>query len=138
MAGTAMARGGYGGCMQGQGQMFNQLTPEKQQQVKAIFDKHENELQTVRTQLWAKRTELNALVASGKADQKTISGLVKEMTDLKTKQYNLRNQVNAEIEKTTGISMPMRGFGGHRFDNDGPGRGRHHNSGPRGGGCPYF
>ena len=127
MAGTAMARGGYhrgnNDCFRnGPRQIFEQLTPEKQQEVKAIFKKHQDEFQSIKTQMWAKRTELNALVDSGKADQKTISSLVKEMVDLRTKGYNLRKQVNEELETATGIEMPMRGFGpgGRDFNDDGP------------------
>ncbi|WP_320173102.1 Spy/CpxP family protein refolding chaperone [Maridesulfovibrio sp.] len=130
MAGTAMARGGYHGGEQngynnGPRQIFEQLTPEKQQEVKTIFQKHQDEFQSIKSQMWAKRTELNALVDSGKADQKTISKLVKEMVDLRTKAYNLRKQVNSEIETATGIEMPVRGLGGGRcFDDDGPRNGR--------------
>ena len=136
IAGTAMARGGYhrgdhDGYRNGPRQIFEQLTPEKQQEVKAIFQKHEDEFQTIKTQMWAKRTELNALVDSGKADQKTISKLVKDMVNLRTKGYNLRKQVNEEIQSATGIEMPMRGFGGDPggrcFDDDGPRKGHRHN-----------
>ncbi|ACS78747.1 Spy/CpxP family protein refolding chaperone [Maridesulfovibrio salexigens] len=138
MAGTAMARGGYhggehNGYNNGPRQIFEQLTPEKQKEVETIFQKHQDEFQTIKSQMWAKRTELNALVDSGKADQKTISKLVKEMVDLRTKAYNLRKQVNNEIQTATGIEMPMRGFGGGRnFDDDGPRKGHRHNNDYRG------
>ncbi|NDV21132.1 Spy/CpxP family protein refolding chaperone [Desulfovibrio sp. JC022] len=138
MAGTAMARGGnhrndHNGYHNGPRQIFEQLTPEKQLEVKAIFQKHQDEFQTIKTQMWAKRTELNALVDSGKADQKTISKLVKEMVELRTKGYDLRKQVNEELEAATGIDMPMRGFGGGRgFDDDGTRKGRRHNNDNRG------
>ncbi|NDV25456.1 Spy/CpxP family protein refolding chaperone [Desulfovibrio sp. JC010] len=137
IAGTAMAGGGYqrgnNDCFRnGPRQIFEQLTPEKQQEVKAIFKKHQDEFQTIKTQMWAKRTELNALVDSGKADQKTISKLVQEMVELKTKGYNLRKQVNEEIETATGIEMPMRGFSGRGFDDDGPRKGRRHHNDDRG------
>lgn len=140
MAGTAMARGGnnrgeHYGYQNGPRQIFEQLTPEKQQEVKAIFEKHQDEIQNIRTQMWAKRTELNALVDSGKADQKTITKLVKEMTDLRTKRFDLRKQVDDEIETATGIAMPLRGcgfgFGGRDFD-DGPRNGRRHHNNDRG------
>lgn len=139
MAGTAMARGGnhrgnHDGYRNGHLQIFEQLTPEKQQEVKTIFKKHQDEFHNIKTQMWAKRTELNALVDSGKADQKTITMLVKEMVELRTKGYNLRKQVNKEIEKATGIQMPMRSFGpgSHGFDNDSPRKDRRHNNENRG------
>ncbi|TIH17389.1 periplasmic heavy metal sensor [Marinifilum sp. JC120] len=141
MAGTAMARGGFhqgnhDGYHNGPRQIFEQLTPEKQQEVKAIFQKHQDEFQTIKTKMWAKRTELNALVDSGKADQKTISKLVKEMVELRTKSYDLRKQVNEELETATGIDMPMRGlrgsFGGRGFDDDGPRKGNRHGNDHRG------
>lgn len=138
MAGTAMARGGYhngnhDGFRNGIRQIFEQLTPEKQQEVKAIFAKHQDEFHAIKSQMWAKRTELNALVDSGKADQKIIRKLVKEMTELNTQSYQLTKQVNKEIETATGISMPLRGFGkgfcSRGFDDDGPRNGRRHNNG---------
>ncbi|WP_415718702.1 Spy/CpxP family protein refolding chaperone [Maridesulfovibrio sp.] len=143
MAGTAMARGCYqqnsnaGYSNNGPRMIFEQLTPEKQLEVRAIFKKHQKELQTVKTQMWAKRTELNALVNSGKADQKTITKLVKEMTELKTRSYNLRDQLNDEIESATGIVMPTRGcgfnFGGRNYDDSHRMGGRYFDGGSRNG-----
>ncbi len=132
LAGTAMARGGYhngpgnndGFRNCGPAQLFNQLTPEKQQQVKSIFDKYSDKFQAIKNQMWAKRTELNALVASGNAGKKDITSLVNEMTTLKDKSYNLRKQVSDEIEQATGIAMPRGGFGGYGMNNGKPGSGR--------------
>ena len=149
LAGTAMAQGGYHGGNQGGGyangpgfgpcagvgQLFSQLTPEKQQAVKAIFDKYDEQFRSIKTQMWAKRTELRALVASGKAEKKDITSLVSSMAALKDKNYNLRKQVSDEIEQTTGIAMPVFGCDGFDMDNGRRGNGRHHRDDRRGGGC---
>ncbi|WP_320170925.1 Spy/CpxP family protein refolding chaperone [Maridesulfovibrio sp.] len=152
LAGTAMARpafnGGFGNggpgqpCMQPFWQPFEQLTPEKQKEVKAVFQKYEDKFESNRNQMWAKRTELRALVASGKAEKKDITTLVKEMSDLKTKQYNLRKQLSGEIEQISGIAMPAFGGGGYGMDNGrsgfgGRGMGRHNQNFP-GPGCPNY
>ncbi|WP_432737968.1 Spy/CpxP family protein refolding chaperone [Maridesulfovibrio sp. FT414] len=148
LAGTAMARGGcngaygggpgygqgYGPCT-GPAQMFDQLTPEKQQEVKAIFQKYDDKIEAVRSQMWAKRTELNALVEAGKAEKKDITALVNDMAALRDKGYNLRKQLSAEIEQATGIAMPVPGFGGNGMDNGKMGFGRHHRGDDRGGNC---
>lgn len=139
LAGTAMARGGYHGGSHreyhnnGQAGLFGQLTPEKQQEVKAIFQKHDKQIRSIQNQMWAKRTELQALVESGKAEKKDITSLVNEMAELKDKQFTLRNQVSDEIEQATGIAMPVFGCGGFDMDNGRMGFGRHHRDGRRGG-----
>lgn len=143
LAGTAMARGGFHSgfgnnarfCNNGPAQLFDQLTPEKQQQVKAVFDKYEDKFHAIKSQMWAKRTELNALVDSGKAEKKDITSLVSEMTTLKDKSYKLRNQVSDEIEQATGIAMPGPRFGGYGMNNGKQGRGNHRQNNRNDGGC---
>lgn len=136
MGTTAMARGGYHGEFnRGQDQIFDQLTPEKQIEVKAIFKKFEDKFEAHKSQMWAKRTELNALVASGTADKKTITTLVSEMSTLRTQGYNLRKQLSEEIEQATGIAMPVRGFGGYGKDNGRQDRSYHRQNNRNGGSC---
>ncbi len=126
-ASVAMARNGYrlAGYHNGNWAAYNQLTPEKQQQVQSIFKKYEDTFQTLRNQQWAKRTELNALVDSGKADKDSIHALVKELGEIKAKVYAEHKKMAEELEKETGLTFPAMGQGGGR------GCGNY-----RGGGCP--
>lgn len=109
MAAVAMARGGYHNG--GNWAAFEQLTPEKQQQVQTIIKKYETTFQTLKNQQWAKRTELNALVESGKADKETIHALVKDLSDVREKMYTTHQKMADEIEKEAGITFPARGMG---------------------------
>ncbi|CCO22509.1 Spy/CpxP family protein refolding chaperone [Maridesulfovibrio hydrothermalis] len=137
MAAVAMARGGYqqGGYHSGNWAAYNQLTPEKQQQVQAIIKKYEDTFESFKSQQWAKRTELNALVDSGKADKETIHNLVKELSDIRDKVYAEHKKMTEEIEKDTGLSFPTMGQGmgrGYR----GCGNAQQGNCPGGGGGCP--
>ncbi|MBI9109723.1 Spy/CpxP family protein refolding chaperone [Maridesulfovibrio ferrireducens] len=108
MATIAMARGGSqnGYNNGGNRAAFNQLTPEKQQQAQAIMDKYTATFQTLQNQQWAKRTELNALVNSGKADKETIHALVKDLSDVREKMFTTHQKMAAELEKEIGITFP--------------------------------
>lgn len=146
IAAVAMARGnyGYGG---GQGAM-PQLSPENQAKVEAIFDKYDDKFQELRKEQWAKRTELEALVRSGKADKETIHALVKELSENREKIFTLHKDMSAEIEKETGLVIPMnrRGGGCPGLESGGcPGNGGNYNCPGggyggkgqyRGSGCP--
>ncbi|CCO22508.1 Spy/CpxP family protein refolding chaperone [Maridesulfovibrio hydrothermalis] len=135
-AGAAMARGGYqNGKQYSKGHIFSQLTPQKQQQVEAIFNKYETKLETIKSQMWAKRTELNALVNSGNADTKTIKTLVSDISGLRNQNFSLRKQISSEIEQATGIVMPVGGQGMHHNNK---GHGNHRQGYRKGGGCWNF
>ncbi|MFW5501068.1 MULTISPECIES: Spy/CpxP family protein refolding chaperone [unclassified Maridesulfovibrio] len=113
VASVAMARNGYrnAGYHNGNWAAYEQLTPEKQQQVQDIIKKYESTFQTLKSEQWAKHTELRALVDSGKADKDTIHALVKELSDVRDKLYTEHNKMAAEIEKETGLSFSPMGQG---------------------------
>ncbi|WP_027723187.1 periplasmic heavy metal sensor [Maridesulfovibrio zosterae] len=118
LAGTAMAQGGHmNGFYRNNSFIFDQLTPEKQHEAAAIFKKFENKFEPIKSQIWAKRTELNALVNSGAAEKDDITALVGDLTILRDKDYKLRKQLSEEIEQVTGIAMPVRSFAGYGMNN---------------------
>ena len=137
VASVAMARSGYqkGGYHSGNWEAYNQLTPEKQQQVQSIIKKYEDSFESLKSQQWAKRTELNALVDSGKADKDTIHALVKELSDIRDKVYAEHKKMTLEIEKETGLTFPAMGQGMNR-GNRGCGNNQRGNCPGGGGGCP--
>lgn len=113
VASVAIARNGYqqSGYHGGNWEAYNQLTPEKQQQVQTILKKYEDVFQSLKSQQWAKRTELNALVESGKADKDTIHALVQELSQIRDKVFTEHKKMADEIEKETGITFPSMGQG---------------------------
>lgn len=130
VAGPGYGRGANGVCGApgyGPGAAYSQLTPEKQAEVKAVVDKYEPQFETVRTQIWAKRSVLQAMINGGKADEQAITKLVTDISSLRNKMRDLRASMAEELVKTTGIaafgSCPGPRFG-QGDDDDGPAQGR--------------
>lgn len=113
VASVAMARNGYrnAGYHNGNWAAYEQLTPEKQTQVQEIIKKYESTFQALKSEQWAKHTELKALVDSGKADKNTIHSLVQELTEVRSKLYTEHKKMAEEIEKETGLVFPPMGQG---------------------------
>ncbi len=107
----------------GFGRAYNQLTPEKQAAADKVIAKHEKKLNDLSEQYWAKRTELDALSASGKAERADIQALVAEMSKIRGQIADEHKALSAELTKETGVE-----FG--QSSGMGPGMGR--------GGCPGY
>ena len=104
--------------------MYSQLTPEKQAVVDKIFDKYQPQFTQLRDQIWAKHATLQAMVNGGNADEKKISKLTTDITNLRDTMFDTREAMRAELEKATGI-VAFDGRGrGYRGDCYGPGSGR--------------
>ena len=91
------------------------LTPEQRETVHKIFAAHKDKLHELRMGIWAKKTELKALVAAVKAEKSDIQGLIGEMTTLRNDKYEERKAILAEIE-----AAGIKGFHfrHHRFHHD--------------------
>ncbi|MGE4291272.1 MAG: Spy/CpxP family protein refolding chaperone [Desulfovibrio sp.] len=106
--------GGYGMMGYGPGM---QVAPEQQEAFDKIFDKHQDKMEKLRNEMWAKNLELNALVESGKAEKSDIRSLVGEITKLREKMQAERESFFSEleaagIEPQFGNAMgPGRGYG---------------------------
>ncbi|EGB14880.1 zinc resistance-associated protein [Pseudodesulfovibrio mercurii] len=133
VAGPGQGRGYNGVCQgfgpgSGPGAAYSQLTPEKQAEVKAVFDKYEPQFEAVRNQMWAKRSVLQAMVNGGNADEKAITKLVNDISEQRNKMRDLRVAMSDELVKTTGIAAfgtcPGPGYGRGFDADDGPGQGR--------------
>ena len=141
MAGFAAAGPGYGpgngpgngrgGCGAWGGQAgpqgwYGQLTPEKQAAVAKIFESYRPKFDEVRVSLQAKRNVLQAMVNGGQADEQKITKLTQDMSNLREKMFDLRQALNDDLAKETGINVAQmgRGFGqGRNFNCAGPGYG---------------
>ncbi|UZP66355.1 periplasmic heavy metal sensor [Desulfovibrio mangrovi] len=120
---------GYGNCGNGggmgyghghgQGMMTNcpgggmgyNLTPEQQEKFTALQDAYYKKTETLRTDMWAKHTELEALSGNDKVDPKYITQLVQDMKDIGTKLRAEREAFEAQVEKEIGIKNFRRGQG---------------------------
>ncbi len=124
LGGKALAGPGNGpgpGSGGGFGAFYSQLSPEKRQAVDKIFEGHEQTLFDLRQQLWARNTELSALMDSGKAEETSVRALTTQIVDLRTRQNVELKALHDEISKETGISLTFRGMGGASCCDDGQG-----------------
>jgi len=129
LSATAFARHGYhGGMGYGDGMGYGhgmgygpgfQVAPEQQEAFDKIFDQHRETMRSLGNQLWAKRTELDALSVSGQADKNDIRGLVQEIAQLRDKQQREREAFFNELDGA-GIDVDVAPCAGPR------GRGWHH------------
>ncbi len=109
--GGMMGRGMMGhGKHMGQG-FWNSLTPEQQTAYAALQDEYAKKTEALRTDMWAKHTELQALSGNDKVDPAYITKLVSEMKDLSIKMRAERDAFDAKVEKELGIKNFGRGYG---------------------------
>lgn len=109
--------GGMGGGM-GHGMMGNcgnripaNLTPEQQTKFIALQDAYYKKTEALRTDMWAKHTELEALSGNDKVDPKYITQLVQDMKEIGTKMRAEREAFETQVEKEVGIKDFRRGYG---------------------------
>lgn len=113
-AGTSMAMGMGGGIS---------LVPEKQAIFETIMKAHQAKAEPMKTELWAKERELDALQGNPKAEPARIEALVKEAAELKTKLNAERTSLDDTLKKELGIQVrqggmcPMMGEGGMQHGN---------------------
>jgi zinc resistance-associated protein len=129
-AGPNSGRGFAGACGgPGYGAAYSQLTPEKQAEVNAVVDKYQPQFETMRNQIWAKRSTLQAMINGGKDDEQAITKLVTDISTLRNKMRDLRATMSDELVKATGIAAfgSCPGYGRGFDGDDGPmqGRGMH-------------
>ena len=147
MAGFAAAGPGYGpgngrggcgawGAQAGPQGWYGQLTPEKQAAVQKIFENYRPKFDEVRTSMQAKHNVLRAMVNGGQADEQKITKITQDISNLRDKMFNLRQALNNDLSKETGINVAQMGRG------FGPGQGRNFNcAGSAGygrGDCPGY
>jgi len=109
-AGPGYGRGNCGGNGYGMNSAYSQLTPEKQAAVDKIVEKYSTKFSEIRTEMWTKHSTLQAMVNGGQADEKKIGKLTKEITDLRDKMQDTRQQMADALEKETGI-VAGNGYG---------------------------
>ena len=131
LAGPNGAGGGMGaGKGGGFGAFYSQLSLEQRAAVDAVFARHEQALFDLRQELWARNTELSALMDSGQADEKSVRALTTQIVDLRARQNAELKALREEIAKEAGVTLPPRGMGGACLgEGPGPGAGGGHGHG---------
>lgn len=142
-ASLALARGHHGGMMggyagnYGAGYHYNtayqSLTPEKQAAVDKLIQEHVAEVTPLRTQLQAKRLELDALSGNPNVQPEQVSKLAAEVADLSSKLRASGLAFRDKLSAETGIDALPYG-GGYGWDGRG---GRACGFGGQGRGCAY-
>lgn len=138
-AGPGYGRGGCGGPGSGYGQgAYSQLTPEKQAEVQAIYDKYDPQFTKLRDAMWTKLAVLQAMINDGDSNEKKIGKLTTELSSLRDQMRDLRVAMSDEVSQVTGIES-WRGRG-YACNGNGPancpgygrgGQGRGHGMGSR-------
>jgi len=110
-AGPMRGKGMRGDCPGwNQNPAVQQLTQEKQDQLKSILDEHRKEMTPMHNAMWEKRTLLKALSANPNTKPETITALVGELSDLRAQAQTRREALQSRVSKEIGIDLPM-GFG---------------------------
>lgn len=123
--GPGMWRGGAGwgpgACWRG-GTGYGALTEEQRAQLQELRQKFLDETATLRSQLWAKRGELRALMGAKAPDAEKLRALQDEINQLRDQLAHKRLEFRLEAKKIApelpfgrgpgfGMGYGMRGFG---------------------------
>lgn len=96
VSGYANAKGGKGN---GVGHYMEQLTPEQQNQAKAIFEEGKTGSQGLREEIAAKKAELDGVMKSANPDLARIEALSKELGQLRGKELAARMDTAEKLKK---------------------------------------
>jgi zinc resistance-associated protein len=94
----------YGGAYGGS---WTNLTEEQRQQLNQLYQKFFDQTAQLRSQLWAKQSELNALLNTSNPDPGKAKALQKEISDLRAKISQERINLTLEARKIS----PEAGYG---------------------------
>ncbi|MBN2033053.1 MAG: Spy/CpxP family protein refolding chaperone [Deltaproteobacteria bacterium] len=83
----------------------DKLTDEQRNQLGMLQQKHFDETAEVRSQMWAKKAELNVMMNTSNPDLEKAKALQKEISDLRAKMAQERINIYAEAKK---ISPDLR------------------------------
>ena len=122
-AAVAMAWGPRFGPAFAGGPPFANLTAEQSSQIQALREAYQKEIEPLREEMLAKRTELRSLWSTPNADPATVVAKQKEMFDLRAKLQEKGNAFRLEMQK---LIPAEQSFG------PGPGYGPSGGLGPRG------
>ncbi|WP_051693980.1 periplasmic heavy metal sensor [Desulfohalovibrio reitneri] len=103
--------GGPGSMRGGPGYGGPALTTEQQKTFDQIIDKHQEKLFQLRQDIWAKRTQLDALTRSGQADPGKVEQLTTEISDLRGQLFQERQAMRRELNQKLGDVAANNSYG---------------------------
>jgi zinc resistance-associated protein len=106
--------GGGPGYYPNQGAGYGNLTDEQRTKLDNLYRKFYEDTASTRSQLWAKRGELNALLSSPSPDSEKAKALQKDINDLRGKIAQDRVALDIEVRKINPDNRytgPMSGYG---------------------------
>jgi Spy/CpxP family protein refolding chaperone len=98
----------YGGAYGGSS---SALTDEQRQQLDQVYQKFFDQTAQLRSQLWAKQSELNVLLSTSNPDPEKAKALQKEISDLRAKMSQERINLTLEARKISPEAGYGRGWG---------------------------
>ena len=113
-------RGSDPGACPRYGWGIGNLTDEQRDQMDALHQKFYDQTAQVRSQIWAKKAELNVLMNTSNPDLEKAKALQKEISDLKAKMAQERIDLYAEAKKIGPDSRFGQGWGRGRGFGPGP------------------
>ena len=115
------------------GNGMSQLSTDQYDKLEKMREDNDNKMRPAHRELQAKRLELNALSNNANTDPKTISKLVKEVTELRNKIDDNRVAFSGSVESKFGIQ-----YGGHRMGGNRGGHGGGYCGSGRGNGGGHY
>lgn len=134
--------GGYGpgACWNNRGPYgASALSAEEQSKIDELYRNHEEETAPLRERLWAKRSEMRALLAAESVDEARVKELQKEINGLRADLSDRRTELELALKKMDlepRFAGRTRGGYGRQAYGWGPG-GRMKGYGPGSGACWY-
>lgn len=110
-AGQPGSPGMMGHGMMGGGMGMMGADPAKVQQAQKIMAEYQPKLFQLHQDLYARKAELNAVLAQPQPDVNKAKSIAKQIADLQGQQLTQMVEMRARISKETGIRMPMKGMG---------------------------
>ena len=86
---------------------YQQLTDKQRASAKKIMQQFRKQVSPMRQQLYAKKVLLNAELVQPSIDQKKIDALVNDISDLRKQLFTAKVQMVIQMNKATGLMMPV-------------------------------
>lgn len=95
------------GAGYGMRSFWREISPEKREQIAAIWSDAEKSLFELHQQLYTKEAALNAILADPNSNDSQLAAAIKEVSEVDAKIFETRVNVRRKITKETGIIFPF-------------------------------
>ena len=101
---------GWQCCSSGAWGSYGQLSHEQQQALQRIYGEYSGRLYELRSLIYAKKAELNALLSKSRIDTAAIENLVSELNELRSELLATQVEMVMEMRQN---GLPFFGWGEH-------------------------